>query len=134
MLDPSTPPIFNFGNTVPEKVLRMFDTYSPEETIRRREKGMAGSYYHIVDKKGNFTHVTEPANTIENLGDATEALEELYGMIWWLAHHHVNDPTKKPRKGATSASPAELVEIARQEYLEGLAIAREIPNKPTLRS
>lgn len=38
---------------------------------------MAGSYNHIVDDKGNFKGI----ETIGNLGDAYEALEECYYLI-----------------------------------------------------
>ena len=43
---------------------------------------MAGSYGHIADDKtGKFIGV----ELIDNLGDAYEALEECFGMIWFLA-------------------------------------------------
>lgn len=42
---------------------------------------MAGSYAHIVNEQGQFVGT----RFIENLGDAYEALEECYGMIWQLA-------------------------------------------------
>ena len=43
---------------------------------------MAGSYLHLVNRDGSFD---ESISTIENLGDAQEALEECYYMIQWLA-------------------------------------------------
>lgn len=42
---------------------------------------MAGSYSHCVDDDGKFNGVER----LDHLGDAYEALEEMYGMIWWLA-------------------------------------------------
>lgn len=42
---------------------------------------MAGSYSHLVDDQGRFQGV----ELIDNLGDAYEALEECWGMIWFLA-------------------------------------------------
>lgn len=41
---------------------------------------MAGSLNHIVDKDGGFT-----MDLIENLGDAHEALEECFVLIYELA-------------------------------------------------
>jgi len=41
---------------------------------------MAGSFNHIVDDDGKFT-----MDTIENLGDAHEALEDCYRIIYTLA-------------------------------------------------
>lgn len=37
---------------------------------------MAGSFNHIVDKQGAFT-----MSTIDNMGDAREALEECFDLI-----------------------------------------------------
>jgi hypothetical protein len=41
---------------------------------------MAGSYSHIVNSKNEFRGI----ELIDNLGDAHEALEECYWMIWLL--------------------------------------------------
>ena len=46
---------------------------------------MAGSYFHIIDQNGEFT-----MNSIENLGDAHEALEECFVLIYELSN---GDPT-----------------------------------------
>lgn len=46
---------------------------------------MAGSYRHIVTDTGNLISTEAFPNMIENLGDAYEAIEEMYGMIWYLA-------------------------------------------------
>lgn len=43
---------------------------------------MAGSYQHITDHDTGAFIGTE---LLDNLGDAYEALEECYGMIWYLA-------------------------------------------------
>lgn len=42
---------------------------------------MAGSWDHIVTKNGKF----RGAVLLDNLGDAHEALEECFGMVWYLA-------------------------------------------------
>lgn len=73
---------------------------------------MAGSYNHCVDDDGNLLDWERLAGSLENGGDVYEAVEELYGMIWWLA----DDGTRGDVKAA--------VELARQNYQEGLEIAR----------
>lgn len=65
---------------------------------------MAGSYNHCVNKDGTLD--LPRLSRIENLGDAKEAIEEMYGMIWFLA------------TGRTDA-----VEIARQNYKIGIKMA-----------
>jgi hypothetical protein len=63
---------------------------------------MAGSYGHIVNEKGQFDGV----ELLENGGDMYEAAEELYGMIWYLAHGNAAE-----------------VEKALQNYKEGIAVS-----------
>jgi hypothetical protein len=63
---------------------------------------MAGSYKHIVDDKGRYHGPV----LLDHMGDAYEALEECYGMIWFLAD---GDPIK--------------VERARTRYQEGLEMS-----------
>ena len=75
---------------------------------------MAGSYNHATTDAGNLRSNESFAGMIENLGDAYEMAEEMYGMIWWLASHTEGADTK------------EIVEQARQKYREGLKIAREL--------
>ncbi len=43
---------------------------------------MAGSYDHLVDDDGKFQGV----ELLDDLGDAYQALEECFGMIWFLAN------------------------------------------------
>lgn len=78
---------------------------------------MAGSYNHIITDQGNLVSNERFPKMIENLGDAFEVVEEMYGMIWWLAHEN-------PR-----LDPQAVVEAARLSYEEGLRLARETPNK-----
>lgn len=63
---------------------------------------MAGSYKHCVNDEGQFIGTAY----LDHLGDAYEALEEMYGMIWFLA-----------------GAGAENVEEARSNYKEGLRIS-----------
>lgn len=77
---------------------------------------MAGSYNHCVDSKGNLLsneRMMLSGAMIENLGDAYEAIEEMYGMIWYLA-------------GQEGSQAKAAVEAARQNYKEGLEIAKEV--------
>ena len=64
---------------------------------------MAGSYWHIVEDNGAFSG---QQHRLENGGDVYEALEELYGMIWYLAD-----------------GDAKKVEIAQKSYQKGLELA-----------
>lgn len=88
---------------------------------------MAGSYNHCIDDEGNLLSNEQmmlDGAMIENLGDAYEAIEEMYGMIWWLAHMGPNAP---------AMDPADLVELARQHYAEGVGLARQTPGKEKYR-
>jgi hypothetical protein len=80
---------------------------------------MGGSYSHVVTDHGNLA--SPDSWYIENLGDAYEAVEEMYGMIWWLANI-------SPRT-LDDSRPEELVEMARQKYKEGLELAKVNKNK-----
>lgn len=71
---------------------------------------MAGSYNHIVNKKGKF----QGTKHLDHMGDAYEALEECYGMIWWLAQRIDN---------GAPVTNATWVEMAQQSYREGLEIS-----------
>jgi hypothetical protein len=76
---------------------------------------MAGSYNHVVTQQGNLRSNESFVQMVENLGDAYETVEEMYGMIWYLAdrvafHRH---PLR------------DIVEQAQQNYQRGLEIARE---------
>jgi hypothetical protein len=82
---------------------------------------MAGSYNHITTAKGKF----RGTQLIDNLGDAYEALEECYGMIWALAHgwdaQLQQDRGVGPRSDEEEAADiAALVEEARENYQAGL--------------
>lgn len=46
---------------------------------------MAGSYSHCVEDDGSLIKPEDFPNMIENLGDAYEAIEEMYWMIHYLA-------------------------------------------------
>ena len=47
---------------------------------------MAGSYAHIVNDNGTLRNGEGINSMLECMsGDVVEAVEEMYGMIWWLA-------------------------------------------------
>lgn len=79
---------------------------------------MAGSFGHITDDEAHFIGM----RLIENLGDAHEALEECYGMIWWLAnevagyYHDQDEPTRDEALA--------FVRMAQENHEEGLEIGK----------
>lgn len=47
---------------------------------------MAGSWRHMTKKNGKpYDRRFGEGSMLENGGDVIEALEECYGMVWWLA-------------------------------------------------
>jgi hypothetical protein len=79
---------------------------------------MAGSYIHIIEDDGNFVDNETFVDMIENLGDAYEMAEEMFGMIWYLATAPMSNLT-----------PAQRVGMARQSYKLGLERAKSTPDK-----
>lgn len=69
---------------------------------------MAGSYNHVTDENGQLRGESF-TDMIENLGDAYEAIEEMYGMIWFLA--------------GTDERAASRVEQARRQYQDGIRMS-----------
>lgn len=73
---------------------------------------MAGSYNHAVYDDGTLVEPEDIGIAAENLGDAYETIEEMYGMIWWLATE-------------LQPFPEQAVELARTHYQDGLQRAKE---------
>ena len=46
---------------------------------------MAGSYNHATTLKGKLRNTKTMGLATETQGDSYETIEEMYGMIWWLA-------------------------------------------------
>ena len=67
---------------------------------------MAGSYNHATTKKGRPRNSETLGIATETQGDAYETIEEMYGMIWWLAE-----------------GDAERVEEARENYQRGIKMS-----------
>lgn len=79
---------------------------------------MAGGWNHIVDEEGRFRGV----KLLENDGDVKEALEEVYGMIWFLA----DQLAQSVAPGSTEAREVislQIIEQARRHYTHGLEIS-----------
>lgn len=80
---------------------------------------MAGSYNHVVKKDGSLMKADRALRQLDCYhNDAFETIEEMYGMIWYLARDLDNE---LPHAGPGSI--AELVEKARQNYKIGLEIS-----------
>jgi len=74
---------------------------------------MAGSYNHAVAVDGRLRNERNMTIATETQGDAYETIEEMYGMIWYLA----------------GGSP-DRVEVARTYWQDGIVISpgREEPD------
>lgn len=88
---------------------------------------MAGSWQHMTTRKGRLLPDERFTGMIENLGDAYEAAEECFGMVWFLAHalagmiHH-------DQASPTRAQVMDLIAQAQASYRDGLeegGVARE---------
>ena len=84
---------------------------------------MAGSYNHCVDSDGRLRRPEVLTGMLDTPGDVYEAVEQFYGMVWYLASGQASDPT--------TMTPRELVEEARQHYLDGLTFAEEVAESHT---
>lgn len=78
---------------------------------------MAGSWNHMTTRSGKLRNNETFAQMIENLGDAYEAAEECYGMIWWLASALARDSAGNdgPRESVLSC-----ISEASESYRDGL--------------
>lgn len=90
---------------------------------------MAGSYNHIVKNDGTLGSNEFVVDMLENGGDVYEAVEELYGMIWFLAWQasapHISLDQFKSLEYAREIVK-DIVETARQNYKDGLEVSLEI--------
>lgn len=94
---------------------------------------MAGSYNHCVTRNGNLMsndRMMISGAMIENLGDAYEAIEEMFGMIWWLAYKLDGPSEPEDLSHEDRVRRYEdvklAVEEARQNYKQGLETSRDI--------
>lgn len=77
---------------------------------------MAGSYNHVVEKpSGKLLQDIDICGMLEcRSGDVAEAVEEMYGMIWFLAGQVSR---------LTGDEPGDLVWHARDHYRDGLTLS-----------
>lgn len=79
---------------------------------------MAGSYQHVVTGSGKLRNSEGINSMLEcNSGDVVECVEEMYGMIWWLASTYAAD------MGYPAEAVSSLVEQANKHYKTGLAVS-----------
>lgn len=81
---------------------------------------MAGSWQHMTTTSGRLRSNESFCGMIENLGDAYEAAEECYGMIWYLAQALVarNPVAGLPAKEGMAA----WIGAAEEHYKDGLRL------------
>jgi len=90
---------------------------------------MAGSYEHVTTRQGNLVSNERFVDMVENLGDAYEMAEEMYGMIWWLA---ATAALEREMSEAAFARETRLrVARAQKSYRDGLAISRHMNRRRT---
>jgi len=90
---------------------------------------MAGSYNHVVANDGNLGSNEHVVDMLENGGDVFEAVEEMYGMIWFLAHLGVAPHVSIEQFASlqfSRESVKDMVETARRNYQEGLKVSKEV--------
>ena len=74
---------------------------------------MAGSWGHVTNDDGTpYAGSSGMGGLLENGGDVNEAVEQMYGMIWWLAAH-------RARLRYATAS------VTREQVLDVIKSARE---------
>jgi hypothetical protein len=80
---------------------------------------MAGSWQHMTTGTGRLRNNESFCGMAENLGDAYEAAEECYGMVWYLAARiaEVRGPGR-PSRGEVLA----VIREAEARYKEGLKL------------
>lgn len=78
---------------------------------------MAGSWRHMTTKNGKLLSSARFCDMIENLGDAYEAAEQCYGMIWWLASALARDAAGNDGDRQAILS---YISEARESYRDGL--------------
>lgn len=84
---------------------------------------MAGSYNHVVNKKGGLIKSARVQGMLECVsGDVFECIEEMYGMIWELAYESITNNSEYPPIDPEREMAA-AVEQARLNYKHGLMLS-----------
>jgi hypothetical protein len=89
---------------------------------------MAGSYAHVIADDGSLASSEHIVNRLDTGGDVVEAIEQMYGMIWYLAHQltKLDDGLGEEAIAIYREDMRTLVEEAQQNYEEGLDVAKEV--------
>lgn len=92
---------------------------------------MAGSYNHCVEKPSGKLLINRQLQGMLECcsGDVYEAIQEMYGMIWWMAEQLTLG--NRPDYGLPGGNwtKAEWVERARQQYKYGLDVSPGIDGR-----
>src|SRR5690349_25115750 len=86
---------------------------------------MAGSWSHLTTGKGRF----RGTELLDTMGDVAEALEECYGMVWYLAMNEVE--TRMPLNTAPEIKQAmalQMIAEAEASYKRGLSMSPGMTN------
>jgi hypothetical protein len=91
---------------------------------------MAGSYNHVVTSQGNLRSNERLVGMLENGGDVFEAVEQMFGMIWYLAEKldgPADAESLDPEERLEKYKDVKLaVEEARLNYKTGLDASKMI--------
>jgi hypothetical protein len=79
---------------------------------------MAGGWYHITDSEGRLASPAVVRDMLENWGDIHEAIDQLYGMVQWLAEQWA-------QQNPGNLTRHEAIEAALEHSREGIGIGRE---------
>lgn len=90
---------------------------------------MAGSYKHCVDGAGKLWDPRTLNRQLENGGDVYEAVEEMYGMIWFLASY-VKNLTEDQKLDGSDYTIKSIVDNAEKAYKIG--IERSPTDRPAM--
>lgn len=81
---------------------------------------MAGSYEHTTNDDGSLRDPLDMASMLDTPGDVYEALEEMYGMIWWMANTITSPGIAELAKGT---APEQWVDMAKKKYSTGVKLS-----------
>lgn len=90
---------------------------------------MAGSYNHATNDDGSLRDPLDMRTMLENAGACYEAIEEMYGMIWFLASY-VKNLTADTKLDGSPHTIEGIVKNAEKAYKIG--IERSPTDRPAM--
>jgi hypothetical protein len=84
---------------------------------------MSGSWNHMVNDNGtprDERFGEGPSSSLNNPGDVVEALEQCYGMIWYLATEHAREQVEVMSSPVTRDDVLRVINEAQESYKKGL--------------